>query len=310
MDNEHENEEDLELEDKAGEIELPGDGGDPPEDTDPSTPEDKAYAKRMGWVAEAEWDAERAEKAGIRRPAKFKTASEFIADIEDNRTVMRDRLHKQDKQIEDLNSKLTDVHEIVVNQRKMTAEAVKRAREQGISEAEARMRDAVISGEVDEYDKAKQDREALLKTPVPEEPKPRQQQEERRPQADPAAERWVGANPWFNEDMALQSAMMNEEIEVKRKNPGLSLSQVLDKAKEMVMRRYPERFGINPRREAPSSVSPPSGAKQGRTAFDAIPEADKQQYEKQRKMFAGMKGTDGKPIVYTKEEFMREYALA
>jgi hypothetical protein len=306
MANEHENEDDLDLDLKV----VPEAGeGDPPEDTDPSTPEEKAYAKRLGWVAESEWDEDRAEKAGIRKPARFKTAREFIADTQDNMPFLRDRLQKQDRQIQDMSSQLKDVHEVVISQKKMTEQAVKRARQQGIEEAEQRMRDAVASGEVDDYDKAKEDRDALLKAPVPEEPKPQLRREEQ-PAADPDAVRWVAANPWFNEDHVLQNAMMSEEIVTKQKNPGLDLHSVLEKAAAMVKRRYPERFGINPRREAPSTVSPSSGARQGKSAFDAIPESDKREYEKQRLMFAKMTGPDGKPIAYTKEEFMREYALA
>ncbi len=312
MANEHENNEDLDLENKT-ELEPGAESaeGDPLADTDPSTPEEKAYAARLGWVSESDWDDARAEKAGIRKPARFKTAREFIADTQDNVPFMRDRLQKQDRQIQDLNSKLTDVHQVVIGQRDMTIKAVARARQQGIEEAEQRMRDAVASGEIADYDKAVEDRDKLLKTPVPEQPKreePQQRQEER-PKADPVAERWAAANPWFNDDFVLQNAMISEEVEVKRKNPGLDLYSVLEKAAALVKTRYPERFGRNPRREAPSSVSPPSGARQGKTGFDAIPEADKQQYEKQRQMFAKMTGKDGKPIVYTKEEFMREYAL-
>jgi hypothetical protein len=311
MDNEHENEEELDLKDKVEEGEDTGKEGEPPVDDDPSTPEERAYAKRLGWVPEAEWDDARAEKSGSRKPAQFLTARDYIANTQNNIPVMRERLQRQDRQIQDLNSKITDVHEIVVSQRKLTQEAVKRARQQGIEQAEARMRDAVISGEPDEYDKAKEDLDKLVSTPVPEEPKRKEetQQETQRPAADPVAEKWVAANPWFNEDVDLQSAMITEERLVKRKNPGMPLSDVLEKAKATVMKRYPELFGINPRRDAPSSVSPPSGARQGKTAFDQIPQADKDMYEKQRKMFAGMKGNDGKPIVYTQEEFMREYAL-
>lgn len=313
MDNEHENEEDLDIKDKL-EAEL-GDGqeGDPPlEDADPSTPEEQAYAKRLGWTPEAEWDDARAEKAGIRKPAVFKTAREFITNTQDSMPAMRSRLQKQDRRIVDMEAQLKDVHEVVISQRDATKEAVKRAREQGIAEAEQRMRDAAESGEMKDYDQAKADRDTLLRTPVPEEPKRRaaEEREPERPADNPEAVRWVAANPWFNEDFVLRGAMISEEVTVKQKNPGMELGEVLDKAKASVMRRYPERFGINPRREAPSTVSAPSGARQGRTAFDAIPQADKDHYEKQRKMFAGMTGRDGKPIVYTKEEFMREYALA
>ena len=310
---EHENEEDLDLKDKiepeAGD--ESGEGDPPDDNADPSTPEEQAYARRLGWIPEAEWDDTRAEKEGRRRPAQFVSARDFIGRTQDNLPLMRERLQKQDRQIQELTGKIAEVHGVVIGQRDMTREAVKRARLQAIAETEQRMRDAVESGELPAFDKAKEERDKLVATPVPAEPKPKQQEQEREPPPkNPEAERWLEANSWFNEDFALQGAMVAEEIEFKRKNPGMPLTEILNKAKAKVIERYPEKFNINPRRAAPGSVSPPSGARQGRTGFDAIPQADKDQYEKQRVMFSKMTGPDGKPINYTKEEFMREYALA
>lgn len=314
MDNERNTEEDLELDPQAGEGDPPDAGeGDPPADDDPSTPEEKAYARRLGHVPESEWDDARAEREGRRRPAEFLNAREFLARTQEDPSKMRGRLQRQDKQIQDLTSKVNDMHSVVLGQRDMTIKAVARARQQGIAEAEQRMRDAVASGELGDYDKAKTERDKLAQTPVPKVPEPQEREEEEheedtRPAADPEATRWANANSWFNEDFVLQNAMISEEVIVKRKNPGLDLYAVLEKAKAQVMKRYPERFNINPRREAPGSVSPPSGARQSRTAFDQLSQADKTEYEKQRRMFANMKGTDGKPIVFTKEEFLEQYA--
>ena len=311
MDNERENEDELDLKDK---IEPgAGDGGgedDLPVNTDPSTPEEQAYARRLGWVPETEWDDTRAEKEGRRKPAQFVSARDYIGRTQDNLPLMRERLQKQDRQIQDLNGKIAEVHEVVIGQRNMTIEAVKRARLQGIAEAEARMRDAVESGEVGDFDKAKEDRDALLKTPAPAaKPQQRQEQEREPPPKNPEAERWVSANAWINENDTLYRAMVDEEMIVKRKNPGMPITQVLNKAKAKVMERYPELFDINPRRAAPGSVSPPSGARQGRTGFDGLPQADKDEYERQRVMFSKIIGRDGKPTPYTKEEFMSQYAL-
>ena len=67
----------------------------------------------------------------------------------------------------------------------------------------------------------------------------------------------------------------------------------------------PEKFNINPRRDAPSAVSQPSGARQndGSKSFDSIPRADQEAYEKHRKMM------ESKGVKYTKAEFMADYAL-
>ena len=309
---EHENEDDLDLKDNIDppDDDAGGEGDLPDANADPSTPEEQAYARRLGWVPESEWDDARAEKEGRRKPAQFVSARDYIGRTQDNLPLMRERLQKQDRQIQDLTGKIAEVHGVVIGQRNMTIEAVKRARLQGIAEAEARMRDAVESGELPAFDKAKEDRDALLKTPEPAAPKPKEREQEREaPPKNPEAERWVAANQWFNEDRDLQNVMITEELIVKRKNPELDTFAVLEKAKANVQKRYPELFGINPRRAAPGSVSPPSGARQGRTGFDGLPQADKDEYERQRIMFSKIIGRDGKPTPYTKEEFMSQYAL-
>lgn len=293
---------DLDLDDKA-DADLPDDvGGEAAKPAGETEAEKRA--RRLGWVPESEWDEERAEREGKRKPSKFISADEFIERTEDNIPIMRDQLRRVDAKLTDAESKINDMHGVILSQREMTKAAVKRAWEKGKSEAEQRMRDAVVEADPDKYDEAKADLENIVAAaPVAEEAKPAPA----KPQPDPEAQRWADQNKWFYEDHELNVSMIAEHGRVKKANPDMPQWEQFEKAKKTVIRRFPEKFNINPRREAASTVSAPSGARQtdGNKSFDAIPQADRDAYERHRKMMAAK----NPPVKYTKEEFMADYAL-
>lgn len=288
---------DLDLDDKV-DADLQDDvvEGDKPAEMS----EKEKRARRLGWVPESEWDEERAEREGRRKPSKFISADEFIERTEDNIPIMRDQLRRVDAKLTDAESKINDMHGVILSQREMTRAAVQRAREAGRRDAEQAMRDAVVEGDTDKYDAAKEKLKEIDAI-VTDEPR----REPAKKSNDPEAERWVGQNPWFNDDQELSTVMINEHVRVKKANPDMPQWEQFEKAKRILMKRFPEKFNINPRRDAPASVSSPSGARQtdGNKSFDSIPQADRDAYEKHRKMMAA------KGVKYTKEEFMADYAL-
>lgn len=292
---------DLDLDDKV-DTDLQDDAIEGGEGAKPSEMSEKEKrARRLGWVPESEWDEERAEREGRRKPSKFISADEFIERTEDNIPIMRDQLRRVDAKLTDAESKINDMHGVILSQREMTKAAVLRAREQGRRDAEQAMRDAVVEGDTDKYDAAKEKLKEIDAIPL-EEAKPAAAA---KPQADPEAQRWADQNPWFYQDHELNVSMIAEHGRVKKANPDMPQWEQFEKAKRTVMRRFPEKFNINPRRDAPSAVSQPSGARQndGSKSFDSIPRADQEAYEKHRKMMAA------KGVKYTKEEFMADYAL-
>lgn len=281
------------------------------DDTGASTPDPEQLAKEkrardLGWVPESDWDDERAEREGRRKPSKFITADEFIERTEGNLPIMRDQMRRMEAKLADADGKLNDMHGILSTQREMSRKAVERAYARGVEAAEAKMREAVVEGDTDKYDAAKEELAKLAEhAPVAEEPK--RPEQPAKVEIDPVTTSWVAQNPWFQADADANRAMISEHSKIKKANPDLPLWEQFEKAKRIVMKRYPEAFNINPRREAPASVDTPSGARQngGKASFDSIPKADQDAYERQRKMFEGRKP----PEKYTKEEFMRDYAL-
>lgn len=267
---------------------------------DPEQLAKEKRARALGWVPESEWDDERAEKAGSRKPSRFKSADEYIETTEGNLPIMRDQMRRMEAKLADADGKLNDMHGILSTQREMSRKAVERAYARGVEAAEAKMREAVVEGDTDKYDAAKEELAKLAENaPVAEEPA--------KVEIDPVTQSWVAQNPWFQADGDANRAMISEHSKIKKANPELPLWEQFEKAKRIVMRRYPEAFNINPRRDAPSNVETPSGSRQGsgKPSFDSLPQADRDAYERQRKMFESRKP----PVKYTKDEFMADYAL-
>jgi len=263
-----------------------------------------AEAKALGYVSEEEWDDERAEKEGRRKPTHFITAREFIERTKNSLPILRERLQHMEIINTEMNGKLNDMHTVIMEQRKMTQAAVARSYEAGKLAAEAEMREAVVEGDMEKYDAAKARVEQIEQAGaavVAEQRKP----EDPRKKLNPITLSWVDQNEWFSKDVTLNAAMIREHTLVKQQSPELSEWASLELAKRKLMKRFPEEFNINPNREGGGTVSTPSGfnGSAARSNFDSLPQADKDAYERHRKMLALKK------VQYTKEEFMREYAL-
>lgn len=263
-----------------------------------------AEAKALGYVSEDDWDDERAEKEGRRKPTHFITPNEFIERTKNSLPILRERLQHMEIINTEMAGKLNDMHEVVMSQREMTKRAVARSYEQGKLAQEALMREAVIEGDPDKYDAAKakaQEIEEAGEAVIKEQQKPVDQKSK----VDAITRSWVDQNGWFEQDQALNIAMIREHSIVLKDNPGLGKWEALQLAKRKLMKRFPEEFNINPNRDGAASVSAPSGGNgsASRSSFDSLPQEDKDAYERHRKMMALKK------VQYSKEEFMREYAL-
>lgn len=58
----------------------------------------------------------------------------------------------------------------------------------------------------------------------------------------PDVERWVQSNPWFLKDKALNMAAQGIHVELLEQEPGLSVKENLDRVKEELKSRFPEKF--------------------------------------------------------------------
>lgn len=266
----------------------------------------EARARKQGWVPEDEWDEEYAERRGVRKPAKFKSAEEFLKATEDNPAMERERLRRATETIERLEGKLDEMGKVFDEQRKLSREAQQRAYEKGLAEAQAKRREAIADGDVEEADKA-QEKIDELKAKTAELIEGEQPQGKK--PVDPRIKEWIEKNPWFTSDPVRGTLMEETHKRLVNENPGVPQAELLEDAKAIVREKFPERFGArpNPRREGRAGVSAPSGQRKpagngnGRSWSD-VPEDARQAYERQRKMMKSTRGVD-----FTKEEYMADY---
>jgi hypothetical protein len=290
-------------------VPLPGDEEDVDEEHGQGgeDAEIEAQARAQGWVPESEWDAERAERSGRRKPKSFLTAREFLEQTENSAPMMRAQLRKLTEKTVESERKLSEMHQILLDQKRMAGEATKRAVENAIAAERQKMRQAVEEGDTAKFDEAEarvnqlqQQRQQQERAPEPRQEAPQQ------PEINPETQRWVGQNPWFLNNPTLKQAMILEHNRVLGENPGIDQWDSLEDAAAMVKRRYPEFFtpAQQPRKGA-QAVSQSTGNRPARptgaSKIAQIPKADQEVYYRQKKMFKEQ-GHD-----FTEEEFLREY---
>jgi hypothetical protein len=292
------------------------DQGDAPKkrELSPDEAQEEAYARSLGWVPEEEWDAVRAERSGLRKPVRFMSAREFIDRTESSMPMMRDRLRHQEGMLRDMSGKLDDALNVLVEQRNMNKQAVARAFQRGLEQAAQDMTDAVAEGDMEKHKAAKDtyDKLTAKRAAVADvlEEKPREQRREQpqreEVQLDPVTDAWVQENKSWFYDPSLNQLMIIEHADLRARKPKQEMRASLEEAAANLRRRYPERFGHNPRRDAPGSVLPSSGAKPrtGGHTFDTIPQEDRDAFFRQQRQLKA-RGVD-----FTKEEFMAEYAFS
>ena len=213
-------------------------------------------------------------------------------------------------EIDDLKTKLDDTgrlaEHLLESQRRVTQSAYER----GVAEARAKMKQAVKEGDEQaheaaqaELDRLEEERvETLAPEPEPvRQPEPPEETVEDRRRAaraklDPDTRSWVEANAWFDNDLLLNQAMIEELGQVKTERPDLDVREGLEEAKQRVIEKFPRKFGINPVRDAAPAVRTPSGA-QRRTSsrsFADIPREDQESYRRQQRIMRekGIEWTD------------------
>lgn len=296
----------------------------------------ESRARRMGWVAKdefrgdggAQWvDAE-----------TFVRRAEQSADILIERNKALDRRLEQsektfseykrnsEKQLGDMSHTLKDLQETLVDFRNFASTANERAYKRARTELETEMRHAVASADIERFDRAKAQVEELdteARTFVRQETRQQQQEElEAReaaartapaqqeaappnvPPPPPEVLAWIGRNQWFvNPEFAYMNQYAQRvHMHLLREEPGLSLQQNLDRVTDLTRRKFPEEFGINPRREEASATvataaSTTRQAGKKKLGYDDLPAEAKAACDRYVKNIPG----------YTKDEYTRVY---
>ena len=261
----------------------------------------EARARRMGWLPEEEWDDERAEKEGRIKPRKFISAREYIEAAENSMPMLRSHLRKTDAKLAEVQRQNTEIYQVLQEQRKLSAAAIERARAEERAKLLKERDEAFDAGDK----KAFQEAEAKIEELDSQGPEPTKPAGDQPPQRvdPPEVVEFRKKNPWFTTDPRLTQNLIDEFDDVKSEKPELSFAEKLEEAKRRLVKRFPDKFGINPRREAARGAIPPTGGSDHNSVearFSKLSAEEKGAWERVKKL------TESRGGKITKAEWMKE----
>lgn len=254
--------------------------------------ETESKAKRLGWVPKEEFRGD---------PDRWRPADEFLKRGEDLMPLLRkdiEKLHDRSARLERDNAELRGV---LVEMRDFSRTASEREYKRAKAELEAEMREAVSTADPVRHERAM----AQLNAMEAERPAPKKAEEPAsQTQLDPVVQSWIGENStWFNQkNPTLQTFAIETYGELERESPGMSRSEMLAETKKRTMDKFPEKFGLNKRRDGAQTVATPGSAsvaprKSTKKGYDDLPAEAKSACDRFVKTIPG----------YTRDEYVKNY---
>jgi len=238
------------------------------------SPDVERRARNVGWVPKEEFRGD---------PAKHVTAEEFLQRSDSLMPLLRrdnDKLHKR---VNDLEGILKETRDAQRELLEFTSKSEERAYAKARAELQAQAEAAAANADQAGVRHAMHQMEALEK-PFKPSPRPVEQPVN----VDPTIQSWIAREDWYRNSQTLKGYAIDTFGEIEREHPGLTVEQMLDETKRRTMDKFPEKFGINPRREAPASVATPSGGnaptpKRNDRTFAHLPQESKNQFARMKR---------------------------
>lgn len=250
--------------------------------------ETEQKAMRLGWVPKDQFKGD---------PDKHRSAEEFLERGETMLPLLKrdnDRLHEGMTKLE---RRLAEQAETFAEFAQYASKSEERAYKRAKAELEAKRDAAIETADVNGARQAQREIDALEVPVAPKVPEKKEDQ----PQPDPAIQAWIRENDWFDKSPSLRAYAVEEFGDLERRFPGKSKTELLAETKQKTMERFPDKFGINPKRDGASAVNEPSGGtaprkKAGKT-YDDLPAEAKKACDKFCRTIPG----------YTKEKYVKDY---
>jgi len=237
--------------------------------------EAEVKARRLGWVPKEEFKGD---------PDKHRSAEEFL---ERGETILP-ILQRDNKRLHDgfnkLEKELRETRESAAGVEELVRKQAEREYKKTLRDLERKLDAAIETADVTQ---ARQIRAEITELQTGE-PAPKREQkpigEPDKPAVDPEIQSWINDNDWFNKSAALRSYMSEEFGDLEKRNPGATKAEILAEAKRRTVDKFPEKFGINPKRESAASVAAPSAdgskPKKGGRTYDDLPAEAKKACDK------------------------------
>jgi hypothetical protein len=254
----------------------------------PEVSEAEAKARRLGWVPKEEFKG---------NPDKHRSAEEFLERGESLLPLLKRDTDKLHRMVDRLEKKLTDQSKTFSEYREFSEKAEERAYKRAKAELEAKLDTAIQSADVDGARQARRELADLEN----DKPKPKTETKtEEKPAIDPVFQSWMDENSWFGKDPALTGFANKVFAQLEVSHPGKPHSELLAETRKRVVEKFPEDFGINPKRDDAAAVASPNGGaaprKKGKT-YDDLPADAKKACDRFVKTIPG----------YTREKYVASY---
>lgn len=263
-----------------------GDGVVLPDGNDAET-----KARRLGWVPKEEFRGD---------PDKHRSADDFLKRGEEILPILqRDnkRLHENFGKVE---RELKETRETLQSFAEFTQKNAEREYKKSLRELEARLDSAIETADVTQARQLRKEIAELDGGPPAPKPKPEPVGEADKPAVDPEVASWIEQNEWFNKSASLRTYAVEEFGELEKRYPEKTKTEILAEVKTRTVDRFPEKFGVNPKRDGAAAVASPTGdatrRKTGKT-YDDLPAEAKKACDKYVRTIPN----------YTKEKYVKDY---
>src|SRR6185437_5720109 len=253
--------------------------------------ETETRARRLGWVAKEEF---KGDVEHWRSAAEFLERGERILPLlqRDNDKLhgMVSRLQGELRETKDATKELLD----------FTSKSEERAYTRALKELQTKAEQAAANADPATVRATLNEIDELNKSHV--KPKTETKPEPRSETVDPEIQGWIEREKWYSPKNPTLYAFATETYgELERSKPGMSTADRLAETRRLAVEKFPEKFGINPKREGASSVATPSGgnapAKRNAHSYENLPEEAKRACDKFVKTIPG----------YTREKYVKDY---
>jgi hypothetical protein len=255
----------------------------------------------MGWTPEEDFKGD---------PEKWISAPDFVKRAETELPIalgtiknLERRLIKTEGRFDEVSATLKRV--VGHFETSLEKERFKAATEyqRGLEDAQGRMREAAVDGDVAAFDEAKADADRIAKDAAELNKKPDESPDSTKVKPDPEFTRkWTEKNPWLLTEFEMYKVAFDFCEWASKFHPGWSPDEQMEKATEKVKEKFPDYFS-NGSRKRPSTVdigdrTAAPGGKGSKKSYNDLPPIAKQMCDD---LCRDMKG-------YTKEKYMATYS--
>lgn len=223
-----------------------------------SDEEAQAKAHSLGWRPREEFSGD---------PEKFTDAKTFLAKANENIPMLRENYRKVEAQNQKLQEKIDALSNQMAQTAKRFEDAERRGYERAVKDIENQQRAAVVSGDVETWDKLQKQKQELSSYSYQEPERQPNKAGEMSVDDKIALEVFQATNPWFRNDVDLNEDMSSFVLGIKTRNPNMPMAEVLEKAKAKVVKANPDKFNDG---KKTNDVLPTSGNVTGQKSYNTL----------------------------------------